>query len=211
MAFPPAAPTVTQTIPSYLYVQYNDDDDLQALVASYNFTMQQIINWFTTIGLPVYTGSPISGPLLDWVALGLYGMARPVLASGSARHVGPFNTVTLNALPFDQIETINPSSYIITTDDVFKRCLTWNHYKGDGFVFCPRWLKRRVMRWLTGYNGTDVANDQTYDIGVTYSAYAVTITINNSASYPLAQTFADAVASNVLNLPLQYTFTVTLA
>jgi hypothetical protein len=46
--------------------------------------------------------------------------------------------------------------------------MTWNFYKGDGRTFSVRWLKRRVMRFLTGANGTDPGVDNTYQISVTF-------------------------------------------
>ena len=58
----------SDTLKSYLYVQYNDDDDLQAFVEAYNALSQEIITWLAEANLPVYTGAPITGALLDWVA-----------------------------------------------------------------------------------------------------------------------------------------------
>lgn len=158
----------SRVIPSYLYVQYNDDDDLQAFVESYNTLAQQITTWFAEIGLPVYTGDLIAGDLLDWVAQGLYGQTRPVLPAGVSRDLGPYNSFMFNALPYNGRITISPEEYYATTDDIFKRCMTWNFYKGDGRTFSVRWLKRRVMRFLTGANGTDPGVDNTYQISVTF-------------------------------------------
>ena len=39
---------LAKAIPSYLYVQYNDDDDLQAFVQAYNELAQEIITWLNT-------------------------------------------------------------------------------------------------------------------------------------------------------------------
>lgn len=83
--------------------------------------------------------------LLDWVASGLYGILRPRLQGAPA------------------------------TDDVFKRCITWAFYKGDGKTFSIRWLKRRLQRWLNGVNGTDIGYisgpvNQTYQISVTFGS-----------------------------------------
>lgn len=154
------------TIPSYLYVQYNDDDDLQAFVEAYNTLMQELITWFASIDLPVYTNPLITGALLDWVALGLYGQARPTLPSGVNRNRGPFNTLEFNTLAFNAMDTVESTDFFATTDDVYKRIITWNFYKGDGRQFSVRWLKRRVMRFLVGENGTDPGVDQTYQVSV---------------------------------------------
>jgi len=125
-------------IPAYVYQQYADDQDVQAFFANYNVAAQQILTWFATIGLPVYTG--LSAPLLDWVGVGLYGIPRPTLG---------------NAL---------------VSDDVYQRCMTWALYKGDGTLFNIRWLKRRIMRFLEGANGTDPGVNQTYQISVRFGS-----------------------------------------
>lgn len=167
--FPPTEPTsLTQTIPSYLYEEYADDDDLQAFVRAYNEMAQEYVDWFNSIGLPIYTGDPIAGDLLDWVAEGLYGMIRPALGSGRNRDLGPLNTFAMNTIPFNQRRIIGPSDVTATSDDVFKRIITWAFFKGDGKNFSIRWLKRRVMRFLYGTNGTNFNVEATYQISITF-------------------------------------------
>lgn len=168
-AFPPSGPTSLQgNIPAYLYNEYNDDSDLQAFWAAYNTLAQQYVNWFVQVGLPVYTGPLIVGALLDWVAQGLYGISRPTLFSGRVRDIGAFNTYAFNTIPFDKRKVIGPSQYYATTDDVFKRVMTWLLFKGDGKLFNIRWLKRRVMRFLAGANGTNPNVDETYQVSVSF-------------------------------------------
>jgi hypothetical protein len=136
------SPGLPLVIPSYLYTWYQDDDDLQAFVATYNSMTQTYVNWFNQIGLPIYPGVLIVGSLLDWVAEGIYGYTR--LAGMS--------------------------------DDILKRTLTWLFYKGDGKYFNVVWLKRRVMRFLEGINGTDQGTATTYQVSVSFGAgYKVTI------------------------------------
>ena len=54
--FPPSGPTTqTQLLPSYIYQEYSDDDDLQAFAASYNSLAQQYINTLNSLNLPIYT------------------------------------------------------------------------------------------------------------------------------------------------------------
>lgn len=172
--FPPSGPTtLTEVIPSFLYEEYADDDDLQAFVAAYNDLAQGYVDWFATIGLPVYTGPSIVGTLLDWVAQGIYGMVRPALQSGRNRDLGPLNTYPYNMLPLNRRKLVGPRDVTVTSDDVFKRIITWNFYKGDGNVFNVRWLKRRVMRFLIGQNGTAPNVDETYLISVTFGAGSV--------------------------------------
>lgn len=165
--FPPSGQTtLTQTIKSYLYQQYNDDDTLQDFVNSYNQMTQDYMTWFATIGLPVYTG--LSGSMLDWVAQGLYGMIRPSLPSGLSKNLGMLNTIVFNSLPLNKELILGPASFYTTSDDLFKRILTWHFFKGDGKVFDVRWLKRRVMRFLTGVDGTAGNTDATYQVSVTF-------------------------------------------
>jgi len=97
--FPPPGPTtLTETIPAYLYQEYADDDDLQAFFAGFNSGAHRYVDWFANVGLAIYTGGAIFGPLLDWVAQGLYGMTRPTLSSGKNRDLGPINTYAFNTL-----------------------------------------------------------------------------------------------------------------
>jgi len=169
--FPPPGPTtLTAPIPSFVYKQFDDDDDIQAFAAAFNALAQIYVTWFATIGLSVYTGAGIVGPLLDWVAAGIYGMLRPSLSSGQFRSKGPFNTFAFNTWPLNKLMLIGPSNITVTTDDVFKRIMTWNFYKGDGNRFNVRWLKRRIMRFLEGENGTAPNIDQTYAISVGFGA-----------------------------------------
>jgi len=208
---PEQPPTTTQNvIPSYLYVQYNDDESLQAFVEAQNEQAQAYLDWFNQTGilLAVYTSGAISGTLLDWVAAGVYGMLRPGLPTFGQPARGPFNTFTFNSLPFNGFVPAQGQTFYETSDDIFKRVLTWAFYKGDGRVFNVRWLKRRIARFLNGINGSDYTIDQTYFISVTFTGlYAVTITLPNSAE---AVIFKAAVEGGALELPFQFTWTVTL-
>lgn len=184
---------VTKTIPSYLYYQYSDDGDLQAFVKSYNSITQEYVDWFNNTPLPVYTSTAISGPLLDWVAEGLYGITRPLLPSTTlSRSIGGYDTCPFNSLAYNQYKVLGPSGYYNVNDDVFKRIITWNFYKGDGRFFTTRWLKRRVIRFLVGVNGTDFGLDnlpwvdQTYRVSVLFGPnYKVNIGVVNSHATPI--------------------------
>jgi hypothetical protein len=200
--------TLQNIPPSYLYSEYTDDDDLQAFVAAYNGYAQSYLNTFNGLNLPIYTASNISGPLLDWVGQGIYGYPRPSLPGISASVVGPFNTVEFDQnLALNALKTTSGTSYT-TTDDIYKRLLTWHFYKGDGKYFNIRWLKRRIMRFLIGANGTAPNIDQTYQVNVTFAAgNVVNITI---PTYPVAPLLATAISSGAAELPFQYTFNVTV-
>lgn len=165
---PPQFYEQTKFIPAYLYVEYNDDDNVQALVASYNQYGQKYLDWFNAANIPVYTQQ--TGALLDWVAQGLYGFIRPNLFTYASRNIGPYNTVTFNSLPFNAYQIVSEGGSYIVDDDIFKRVITWNFYKGDGHVFNIRWLKRRVMRFLFSANGSSYDIDETYPVSVTFGA-----------------------------------------
>jgi hypothetical protein len=150
------SPGILKTLLAYLYWEYSDDDALQAFIASENELSQAMLDWFNTIDLPVYTSPTIGGPLLDWVGAGLYGLPRPVIHCAVApKFLGAFGTIFFGyRLAFGQISRVGPTVYYATTDDIYKRILTWHFFKGDGKVFTEHWLKRRVMRFLIGVNGT---------------------------------------------------------
>lgn len=183
--FPPSAPTtLTKVVPSYLYQEYSDDEDLQAFVSAFNELAQQYVNWFALIQLSVYTGPLIAGTLLDWVAEGLYGMYRPILPSGNSQNLGALNTITLNSLPLNEQKIIGPPNYFATSDDAFKRILTWHLWRGDGREFTIKWLKRRVMRFLTGTDGGPGQTDTTYPVSVTFGVdFMVNINLQSTRRF----------------------------
>ncbi|HAS0833500.1 TPA: hypothetical protein I3292_003484, partial [Enterobacter cloacae subsp. cloacae] len=146
-------------IKSYLYTQYNDDDDLQAFVSAYNSMAQEIYSWMVNANLPIFVGVYNSGDQLKWLARGIYGVKPPVLVSGKQTTYGSYNAVMFNQLPFNGRQVVDQSEQVVVSDDLFKRIMTWNFYKGDGFHFTIPWLKRRIMRFLTGADGVDVIND----------------------------------------------------
>jgi len=161
---------MTAPIPSYVYQQYADDDDLQAFANSYNALAQIYVTWFAMVPFAVYTNPVISGAFFDWIAAGIYGFIRPILSSGKFTSKGPFNTYAFNTFPLNKLKLIGPKNVAVTSDDIFKRCMTWNFYKGDGTRFNVRWLKRRIMRFLLGVNGTAPNIDNTYFVSVAFGA-----------------------------------------
>jgi hypothetical protein len=171
-AFPPSGPSgLTQAIPSYLYQEYSDDDDLQAFVTAENQLQQNYIDTFNAINLPIYTGPVVSGALLDWVGQGVYGINRPWLVTNKSAQVGPLNTIGLNQsfVPIDNFQQLEPNG-LLADDDIYRRVITWHYQKGDGKYFSIRWLKRRIMRFLIGVNGTSPPIDQTDQISITFGA-----------------------------------------
>lgn len=238
--FPPTGPTtVTKVVPSYLYKQYDDDEDLQAFVDWTNVEQQEYVDWFANVGLPVYSG--LGGELLDWIGAGVYGYPRPTLPNSRLREVGPPNTLYPNFLTPNQRKTIDTGDVYVTTDDIYKRCLTWHLWRGDGRVFTVKWLKRRVMRFLTGDNGGPGATDDTTPVSVSFGIDGqVTIRIvpgvrtitggaipnrfapNSQPPNGLTSTFIPAryfvlapilkvaIDSGALELPFQFTYVVVV-
>jgi len=121
-----------------------------------------------------------------------------------------------------------PSSQIFyeLPDDIFKRILTWNLYKGDGNRFSMRWLKRRIARFLFGVNGIDpqpwvpgftVGAETTSAIGTVVSTgidgHTLTISLDQSLLSLQSQQitagvltlFRLAFLGGRLELPMQYT------
>jgi len=215
-SWPTTGPTSIQnTIPAYLYVQYQNDDNVQAFFTAYNQYTQAYINWFNALNLPIYTQAPVSQPgnaitpLLDWVAEGLYGISRPGLPTSTGTpNIGDVNTFNVNALPLNGYIKGIAGTYTATTDDTFCRIITWAFYKGDGKTFTPTWLKRRINRFLNGVQGTDVTNDTQYNISV-YPTGFKTWTIE-LATTTESQIFQSAVKTGVVELPIQIQWTVEL-
>ncbi|ECQ1026656.1 hypothetical protein FYU45_20805 [Salmonella enterica subsp. diarizonae] len=164
-------------IRSYLYTQYNDDDNIRAFVTAYNTMAKNIYDWMRSANLPIFVGGYNAGDQLRWIARGIYGVKPPVLASGLQLVIGVFNTCTFNTVPFNTRRVINKSEQVVVSDDLFKRIMTWNFYKGDGFYFTIPWLKRRIMRFLTGGNGVDFVNDQHWSISVLFSGGGASVSI----------------------------------
>lgn len=173
---------VNLTIPSYVYSQYSDDEDIQAFVASYNTYAQLYLNTFINLGLPLYP--QFTSSFLDWVGTSLYGYSRPLLPSGSNKSYGPYNTLLYNDnLPFNGYKLVGPANYFATSDDVYIRCLNWHFFKGDGKEFTIPWLKRRVARFLFGPGQVPVNENDgwNYDVSGQYQI-SVTFGTNHTAT-----------------------------
>lgn len=208
--FPPSGPTgLMSVIKAYLYEEYADDADLQAMFGSYNAYAQEFIDWFNTINLPVYTSPTIAGALLDWVALGFYGLVRPTLSSGQNKNLGAYNTALYNQIMWNGFKKVGNQDVTVTSDDIFKRIMTWRLYRGDGQTFNSEWLKRRIIRFLGGANGTDVVIQNTYSVSVTYpSRNQIDIVL---PADPNASILKEAIDSGACELPFQVSYSVTIA
>lgn len=187
-------------IPSYLYWEYSDDQDLQAFVASFNSLSQGYLDWFLSTPLGVYTSPNINGPLLDWVGTGLYGIPRPVLSTQTSSTTAGYNTAPYNSVPYNSLAFSSSGTATLASDDIYKRMLTWDLYRGDGQVFTIGWLKNRVNRFLNGANGSDypVLNDPP---SITVSGNTFTISVFNDVPGTALQ---ELLTSRLLAFPFQY-------
>lgn len=201
---------IDKIIPSYPFVQYNDDPNIVAFFEAYNEIAQEYLDSLNGLNLPCWTSATIIGDLLDWIALGIYGQERPLLqVSEDAIARGAYNTIEYNTIAYARMKNYIPGSASYVPDDYFKRILTWNFYKGDGLHFCIDWLKRRVARFIHGANGIDPPLQSTYDVSVTVDSGVFSIAIpdyGNGVGYFLK----DAIDQSLVNLPFIYTYSTTV-
>lgn len=169
---------IDSPIKAYLYTQYMDDDNIQAFITAYNQLSNEIYQWMKNANLPIFTGNYSYGEQLKWIAKGIYSQDPPIIVTSKKVSRGPYNTLLFNQQPYNTRLVKTTSNQITVSDDVFKRIMTWNFYKGDGFNFTIPWLKRRIMRFLTGVNGTDVINDQQFNISVTFGDVEINVYIH---------------------------------
>ena len=217
---PIANTMLTTTLNSYPYQQFANDDSIQAFANAYNLATQNIVTFLATTNLAYYPG--LTGPLLDWVAEGLYGQRRtslesPVVGPGN---LGPLNTIALNTMPLNSFVQGSVATFTLTDDD-FQRIITWNFFKGDGSRFTMRWLKRRIMRFLVGTNGIDpspfnpgfvIGTENTTPISAVLSGESLTVNINQTllsslvqVSASVLQIFQLALEGGTLELPAEIT------
>lgn len=146
---------LTSVIPSYLYIQYSDDDNLQAFVNSFNSLSQGYLDWFNNTPLAIYTDKSMGGPLLDWTATGIYNHPRPIISNASNSLLAGYGENYYGQLAYGENEYLSSGASTLSSDDIYKRVLTWNLYRGDGRHFCIKWLKNRIARFMYGANGMD--------------------------------------------------------
>lgn len=201
--------SIQQIIPAYVYQEYADDDNIQAFTIAQNQIATQYLLWFNTLNLPIYTGGIVAGALLDWVAQGVYGISRPAVTTGSTRSVGAMNSYAMNTVVMNGQRTTSTLANQLVTDDIFRRVLTWNLYKGDGFVFNVQWLKRRVLRFLNGLNGISPAIDNTYAVSVSVAGTVFTVTVPTGDSTTVS-TLNSLIQTGACITPFQYSFSVVV-
>lgn len=203
-AFPTNYTPLQQILGSYLYWQYSDDEDLQAFVAAFNALAQSYLDWFNQTPLAVYTSDGISGLLLDWIGLGIYGIARPVLSTNATSVRGAYAQNAYATLAYATLQYTASGTASLSTDDIYKRVLTWHLYRGDGQQFSIFWLKRRIARFLLGVNGSDAdVLSNPPSVSVSGSTYTVTVAPSTSAT-----ALQELINNGEMALPAQYTFVI---
>ncbi len=193
---------------AYPYTQYNDSDDIQSFFLAYNEIAQYYLDWGIDNPLAYWWGD--SGALLDWVALGLYGFARPTVSYGQAPATGDLNTFDLNTLDLNGSTDAVPPIVDPVTDDRLQKMLTWGLYKGDGKNFSIPWLKRRIVRFLQG-GITPVSSTYQVSVRVSNGNFTILIYTNGPMDTSDAVFLQQAIYLKLLELPSQYTFNVRIA
>jgi hypothetical protein len=200
--------SLTGVIPSYVFQEYADDDDIQALFEAQTDFAQGFLNWFIGANLPIYTGGIVAGPLLDWVGQGIYGIVRPSITTGSSSSIEATNQYWTDQIATNERKVTSSGTSSTVNDDIYRRVLTWNLYKGDGYYFDMEWLKRRIYRFLQGPNGIPPA---TYDISTVNATVASSVfTITASGSDPATGVILNSlIQSGACNTPFEMTFNLT--
>ena len=156
-----------QTVPRcYVYDQYSDDENIQAFAQAYTAIMQGYLQWFNDTPLGLYTSPNVVGPLLDWTATGIYGIARPVISSLTRRSRGAIGTRAIGTSAIGTLLIQSSGTAQVANDDYYKRTLTWALYQGDADNIDIPWLKNRIARFLYGVDGGDVDLGMTNNISI---------------------------------------------
>jgi len=192
-----------QAVPSYLFKEYSDDEDLQAFVDGYNSLTQGYLDWFNTCPLGLYTAPGINGALLDWIGRGVYGIPRPVLSTQSTIVRAAYNEDPYDTVPYDGLTKSTSGAAALASDDIYKRMMTWNLYRGDGQMFTIGWLKNRVNRFINGAGGLD-ALVLDNPPSITVSGNTFTITSFDDSVFTALQ---ELVNARLVSVPFQYNFT----
>jgi hypothetical protein len=179
-------PTIKKAYP-YMLSGFGDSAGVNTIFKAYNDLATQLSMWIYGTPVPVYISDSITGDLLDLVALGMYDIVRPNVNLSATDYVAGYNSSEYNITEYNNpTEKVDKPSFLLS-DDYFKRLLTWVAYKGDGMIPSVPWLKRRIIRFLCGTNGT--ANDifVTNYVSVRLRAFneemVYDVTLLNSAPY----------------------------
>lgn len=99
-------------LPAYPFVQYRDDPNVVAFFDAYNEIAQEYLDSLNNLALPCWTSESITGQLLDWIALGIYGVERPLLqVSEEAIARGAYDTIEYNTIPYAAMRNYVPGRH----------------------------------------------------------------------------------------------------
>ncbi|QHI95518.1 hypothetical protein GT348_03865 [Aristophania vespae] len=201
----------TLIAPAYAYQQFTDDSNIVAFFDAFNQMATETLTWLAEHPFPLYIGSYLTGGFLDYCAYCLYGQFRYKISYVQLQQYGgALNDQDINRIAIDEI--IVQKNYLGTTinDDLFKRILTWNLYKGDGLSFTIPWLKRRIMRFLTGNEGQvwRFNSCQNVDVKVKGRIVAITITPGDWDS-SLISVLDRIINNGILNIPPIYNYAIS--
>lgn len=196
---------------AYPYHQFTDDVNITAFFDAYNKIAQDYLTWLVEHPFALYTRSEITGGFLNYCAYCLYGQFRYRISDVHLQgYTGALNDTDINRLAVDEVDIRKQYKGAAISDDNFKRILTWNFYKGDGLNFTIPWLKKRVMRFLTGENGKTKQFNNCEKISVTFQGRHITITVKpGNWDEKLVSVLDNIINNGVLNIPVMFKFTVT--
>ena len=196
---------------AYLYREYADDPSMNAWWQSRNGLTQGYLNWWNVAPLALYTSPSISGSLLDWLATAIYGLSRPTLFTSTTKFIAGLNSSAINSRAVNGSTYLSSWSSQIVSDDIYKRYLTWWLYRGDGMVMNTQWLKRRVMRFLTGAAGGDiVVGPGAPQPSVAYTSSEITITVSSTQT-SITDALQELINNNQLLMPFYYSASVAVS
>lgn len=195
---------------AYLYREYADDSSMNAWWQSRNGLTQGYLNWWNAAPLALYTSPSISGALLDWLATAIYGLSRPTLSTSTTKFIAGLNSSAINSRAVNGSTYLSSGSSQIASDDIYKRYLTWWLYRGDGMVMNTQWIKRRVMRFLTGAAGGDIiVGNDTSQPSIAYTSSTITITAQ-AFQIGVINALQDLLNTNRLLMPFYYSASMVI-
>jgi hypothetical protein len=161
----PTLPLTTQ-IQSYIYQEFADDLNVVAFSDSYNAISQSYLDWANQTPLSVWSNPNVSGPLLDWIGQGIYGISRPVFSSLVRKFQAGLGVLPLGTTALAEGRLFQSGTATTATDDYYRRTLTWWLYAGNGRYFNVEVLRLKVARFIFGANGSDVTLAQAQAIHI---------------------------------------------
>jgi hypothetical protein len=204
--------SVLQNIPpSYQYGQYQLDPNVQASVDAFNGEAEGIFYWLQNYPIADYRTDPISGDLLSWVGLGLYNMPRTVQVSTVYNRSLSIADSPYGNIAFASTDYQNFTSTVLNlTDDQYRRCITWNIYSGDGWVFNTTWLRNRVARFLYSADGySDITIGELSNVNINWLGDRQAQIFAVTQDTALVDLMNIAILNEYLQTPLGYNFTLT--